>query len=161
MKGLFIWCQGCSHGGHLGHIKEWFGVNKQCPTGCGHFCEFTWPNCYRVFLVVTNTGWSPLTPSILRFSHMIFYDKVWSCDITRGGGQLMSNSPPSLFVYLIQCYRVWSNDIQVWLYDRVLWNVVMWFTARCEFVWPSLQIIVTNKCYLQCNTIFCKFMCSM
>lgn len=41
VKGLFIWCQGCSHGGHLGHIKDWFGVNKQCPTGCGHLCEFT------------------------------------------------------------------------------------------------------------------------
>ncbi|XP_048745682.2 GATOR complex protein WDR24-like isoform X1 [Ostrea edulis] len=41
VKGLFIWCQGCSHGGHLSHMKEWFNLNKQCPTGCGHLCEFT------------------------------------------------------------------------------------------------------------------------
>ena len=90
--------------------------------------------------------------------------------ITRGWGQHMTHSPHSLFVYLIHSYRVWSNDIQVWLYDRVLLNVVMWFTARCEFLWPSLQIIFTNKCYLIYNftmqyyffvnvCVVCNWMC--
>lgn len=41
VKGLFLWCQGCSHGGHLQHVKDWFSRNPECPTGCGHFCEYT------------------------------------------------------------------------------------------------------------------------
>lgn len=40
VKGLYVWCQGCSHGGHLMHMQEWFSKNKQCPTGCGHLCEY-------------------------------------------------------------------------------------------------------------------------
>ena len=40
VKGLVVWCQGCGHGGHLGHMRDWFKVGKLCPTGCGHFCEF-------------------------------------------------------------------------------------------------------------------------
>lgn len=39
VKGLYSWCQGCSHGGHMGHLKEWFSRSTQCPTGCGHECE--------------------------------------------------------------------------------------------------------------------------
>ncbi|GBB87051.1 hypothetical protein RclHR1_13500001 [Rhizophagus clarus] len=39
VKGLYTWCQGCSHGGHLAHMKEWFLVNNECPTGCGHNCS--------------------------------------------------------------------------------------------------------------------------
>ncbi|RGB25950.1 WD40-repeat-containing domain protein [Rhizophagus diaphanus] len=39
VKGLYTWCQGCSHGGHLFHMKEWFSVNNECPTGCGHNCS--------------------------------------------------------------------------------------------------------------------------
>ncbi|CAH0555579.1 unnamed protein product [Brassicogethes aeneus] len=39
-KGLYSWCQGCSHGGHVAHLKQWFATNKKCPTGCGHSCEF-------------------------------------------------------------------------------------------------------------------------
>ncbi|RIA89227.1 WD40-repeat-containing domain protein [Glomus cerebriforme] len=39
VKGLYTWCQGCSHGGHLAHMKEWFSVNDECPTGCGHNCS--------------------------------------------------------------------------------------------------------------------------
>lgn len=41
VKGLYMWCQGCSHGGHLPHIKQWMASNKVCPTGCGHACEYS------------------------------------------------------------------------------------------------------------------------
>ncbi|XP_058806827.1 GATOR complex protein WDR24 [Phymastichus coffea] len=41
VRGIYVWCQGCSHGGHVNHINEWFNTNKQCPTGCGHACEYT------------------------------------------------------------------------------------------------------------------------
>ncbi|PNF34616.1 WD repeat-containing protein 24 [Cryptotermes secundus] len=41
VRGLYAWCQGCSHGGHLAHLQEWWEVNKQCPTGCGHICEYS------------------------------------------------------------------------------------------------------------------------
>ncbi|PWA21953.1 hypothetical protein CCH79_00015623 [Gambusia affinis] len=36
VKGLFVWCQGCSHGGHLEHIMNWLKNNSHCPAGCGH-----------------------------------------------------------------------------------------------------------------------------
>ncbi|RWS31020.1 WD repeat-containing protein 24-like protein [Leptotrombidium deliense] len=39
-KGVYVWCQGCSHGGHVLHMKEWFAKNRFCPTGCGHQCEY-------------------------------------------------------------------------------------------------------------------------
>ncbi|KAI7907105.1 WD40-repeat-containing domain protein [Cokeromyces recurvatus] len=38
VQGLYVWCQGCNHGGHLTHMKEWFTTEKQCATGCGHTC---------------------------------------------------------------------------------------------------------------------------
>jgi hypothetical protein len=38
VKGLYIWCQGCSHGGHMEHLEKWFAVHTVCPTGCGHKC---------------------------------------------------------------------------------------------------------------------------
>ena len=38
VSGIFVWCQGCGHGGHLEHMKSWFGNNKQCPAGCLHNC---------------------------------------------------------------------------------------------------------------------------
>lgn len=41
IKGLYVWCQGCSHGGHMRHLKEWFSKHPECPTGCGHLCEIT------------------------------------------------------------------------------------------------------------------------
>ncbi|KAK8398935.1 hypothetical protein O3P69_004206 [Scylla paramamosain] len=41
VRGLFVWCQGCSHGGHLHHIKDWMASNRACPAGCGHLCEYT------------------------------------------------------------------------------------------------------------------------
>ncbi|KAK7793188.1 hypothetical protein R5R35_012832 [Gryllus longicercus] len=41
VRGLYAWCQGCAHGGHLFHMQEWWANNKQCPTGCGHICEYS------------------------------------------------------------------------------------------------------------------------
>lgn len=41
VKGLFVWCQGCSHGGHLEHIMNWLKSSAHCPAGCGHLCEYT------------------------------------------------------------------------------------------------------------------------
>ncbi|XP_015608767.1 GATOR complex protein WDR24 isoform X2 [Cephus cinctus] len=41
VRGIYVWCQGCTHGGHVTHISEWFNSNRQCPTGCGHLCEYT------------------------------------------------------------------------------------------------------------------------
>ncbi|KAK2168594.1 hypothetical protein NP493_1217g00023 [Ridgeia piscesae] len=41
VKGLYVWCQGCCHGGHLEHIREWLRRYKHCPAGCGHYCEYT------------------------------------------------------------------------------------------------------------------------
>jgi hypothetical protein len=39
VRGMYAWCRGCAHGGHIGHMKQWFMENKYCPTGCGHMCE--------------------------------------------------------------------------------------------------------------------------
>ncbi|XP_071446852.1 GATOR2 complex protein WDR24 [Hetaerina americana] len=41
VRGLYTWCQGCSHGGHLHHMEQWLSSHKYCPTGCGHACEYT------------------------------------------------------------------------------------------------------------------------
>ena len=46
VKGMFVWCPGCGHGGHLEHALQWFGglnskaIRTVCPTGCGHRCNF-------------------------------------------------------------------------------------------------------------------------
>lgn len=40
VRGLFSWCQGCAHGGHLKCLKRWYSRNTICPTGCGHHCEY-------------------------------------------------------------------------------------------------------------------------
>ncbi|GFR73772.1 WD repeat-containing protein 24-like [Elysia marginata] len=39
--GLMTWCQGCGHGGHLEHLREWMEISSQCPAGCGHLCEYS------------------------------------------------------------------------------------------------------------------------
>ncbi|XP_067618817.1 GATOR2 complex protein WDR24 [Eurosta solidaginis] len=39
VRGLYAWCQGCSHGGHLEHIMEYFTNHSKCPK-CGHLCEY-------------------------------------------------------------------------------------------------------------------------
>ncbi|KAI9257798.1 WD40-repeat-containing domain protein [Helicostylum pulchrum] len=38
VRGLYVWCQGCNHGGHLSHMRDWFADEQQCATGCGHAC---------------------------------------------------------------------------------------------------------------------------
>ena len=39
VRGVYVWCPGCGHGGHAAHLQEWFAGNKECPTGCGHRCH--------------------------------------------------------------------------------------------------------------------------
>ena len=39
VRGLYVWCQGCGHGGHETHLREWFEKYVECPTGCGHRCQ--------------------------------------------------------------------------------------------------------------------------
>lgn len=38
VRGLYVWCQGCGHGGHASHMEEWFSTSRVCPTGCMHRC---------------------------------------------------------------------------------------------------------------------------
>ncbi|KJE91137.1 WD repeat domain-containing protein [Capsaspora owczarzaki ATCC 30864] len=40
VKGLYVWCQGCGHGGHITHMQDWFSKHTLCPAGCLHHCEF-------------------------------------------------------------------------------------------------------------------------
>ncbi|CAH8432318.1 unnamed protein product [Schistosoma bovis] len=40
VRGLFVCCRGCSHGGHLDHMQAWFMKRSECPTGCGHRCKY-------------------------------------------------------------------------------------------------------------------------
>ncbi|XP_075977555.1 WD repeat domain 24 [Anticarsia gemmatalis] len=39
VRGLYAWCQGCSHGGHLHHMRKWMEQHQLCPAGCGHSCQ--------------------------------------------------------------------------------------------------------------------------
>ena len=39
VDGVYVMCQGCGHGGHVGHLQDWFRTNTVCPTGCGHSCQ--------------------------------------------------------------------------------------------------------------------------
>lgn len=41
VKGLFAWCQGCGHGGHLRHLQDWFSRHTRCPAGCDHVCDIS------------------------------------------------------------------------------------------------------------------------
>ena len=41
VKGLWIACPLCNHGGHVKHVNEWFGEHDVCPVpGCGHACTY-------------------------------------------------------------------------------------------------------------------------
>ncbi|KAH8855075.1 GATOR complex protein WDR24 [Schistosoma japonicum] len=40
VRGLFVCCRGCSHGGHLEHMQAWLTKRSECPTGCGHRCRY-------------------------------------------------------------------------------------------------------------------------
>lgn len=39
VRGPWVWCQGCGHGGHLACYENWFGHQRLCPTGCNHLCN--------------------------------------------------------------------------------------------------------------------------
>jgi len=39
VKGLYVWCQECGHGGHADHFAAWFKTESHCPAGCGHICS--------------------------------------------------------------------------------------------------------------------------
>jgi SEA/GATOR complex protein SEA2/WDR24 len=40
VRGHFVWCSGCGHGGHIEHMRQWFAAgNDFCPTGCNHRCN--------------------------------------------------------------------------------------------------------------------------
>lgn len=41
VRGLWAWCQGCGHGGHLHHLKDWFATERACPAGCSHYCVYS------------------------------------------------------------------------------------------------------------------------
>jgi hypothetical protein len=38
VRGYGYFCPQCGHGGHPNHIKKWFEVNSECPSGCGCRC---------------------------------------------------------------------------------------------------------------------------
>jgi hypothetical protein len=38
VRGLFTMCEICGHGGHVGHLMNWFAISSDCPTGCGCKC---------------------------------------------------------------------------------------------------------------------------
>ena len=40
VRGTYVWCQGCGHGGHFDHMSQWFSTQSLCPTGCMHKCQF-------------------------------------------------------------------------------------------------------------------------
>ena len=39
VRGPWVWCQGCGHGGHLACYENWFAHQRLCPTGCNHLCN--------------------------------------------------------------------------------------------------------------------------
>eukprot|EP00919_Chromeraceae_sp_WS-2016_P032369 GHVR01076454.1.p1 GENE.GHVR01076454.1~~GHVR01076454.1.p1 ORF type:complete len:204 (-),score=33.69 GHVR01076454.1:286-897(-) len=41
VRGLWVGCAGCLHGGHPTHIRLWFDHYGRtlCPSGCGHMCQ--------------------------------------------------------------------------------------------------------------------------
>ncbi|KAJ1930688.1 SEA (Seh1-associated) complex subunit [Tieghemiomyces parasiticus] len=44
VRGHVVWCRGCGHGGHAGHLTNWFRQQTQCPSGCGHECKNLTPD---------------------------------------------------------------------------------------------------------------------
>ena len=38
VKGLYVFCQACGHGGHIDCMRQWFERSRECPAGCGHIC---------------------------------------------------------------------------------------------------------------------------
>lgn len=43
VRGLYAWCQGCAHGGHIMPcLQKWWENDdrRECPAGCGHICQY-------------------------------------------------------------------------------------------------------------------------
>jgi len=40
VRGMWVWCQGCGHGGHVAHVMDWFKGQRECPA-CAHLCTYT------------------------------------------------------------------------------------------------------------------------
>ncbi|XP_017846940.1 GATOR complex protein WDR24 isoform X2 [Drosophila busckii] len=40
VRGFYAWCQGCSHGGHIEHLQQYFAKHAKCPK-CGHLCAYS------------------------------------------------------------------------------------------------------------------------
>mmetsp|Transcript_8820 Transcript_8820/g.15843 ORF Transcript_8820/g.15843 Transcript_8820/m.15843 type:complete len:103 (-) Transcript_8820:50-358(-) len=41
VRGMYVVCPGCGHGGHLKHLQQWFSKGQDvCPSGCGHRCDW-------------------------------------------------------------------------------------------------------------------------
>ncbi|XP_034662632.1 GATOR complex protein WDR24 [Drosophila subobscura] len=40
VRGVYAWCQGCSHGGHIEHLQKYFAKHSKCPK-CGHLCAYS------------------------------------------------------------------------------------------------------------------------
>lgn len=38
VQGVFSACLSCGHGGHAHHMKKWFSLHQECPSGCGCLC---------------------------------------------------------------------------------------------------------------------------
>ncbi|CAH1780353.1 unnamed protein product [Owenia fusiformis] len=47
VKGSSNFCLSCGHGGHTGHILDWFQTHDVCPTGCGCSCIDTYSGHFR------------------------------------------------------------------------------------------------------------------
>jgi len=41
VRGVFMVCDACGHGGHLNHVQHWFSKHSSCPSGCGCHCTFS------------------------------------------------------------------------------------------------------------------------
>jgi hypothetical protein len=41
LEEALIWCPSCGHGGHFGHLEQWFKQNKGCPVSkCPCKCKY-------------------------------------------------------------------------------------------------------------------------
>lgn len=38
VRGSSNFCLSCGHGGHTGHMMDWFRRQDECPAGCGCHC---------------------------------------------------------------------------------------------------------------------------
>lgn len=44
VKGVFVWCPGCGHGGHLDHALEWYV--SFADSSMSYFCSFSHSNYF-------------------------------------------------------------------------------------------------------------------